>query len=364
MRLNPSQLTGHFARTLAPFYVVGGEEPLLVEESLDAIRMAARKAGYAEREVLEVEAGFDWHRLLDSYASLSLFSARRLIELRMPRGIAPGRRKSGGDDDAEAETEASGSGNGAKILTELAARPAPDTLLIVVAGKLDWRARGGGWFMALEQAGASIYAEAVKPERLPSWLEGRLKRAGLEADAEAVQLLADRTEGHLLAAAQDVEKLKLLFPGVRIGAAEVQAAVADSTRFEAFDLTDKMLSGDAVGASHALQRLREEGEEVPKLLGALGYDLRCWAAASLAYERGGDAAQACAEARIWKSRQPGFIKGVMRAKTASVLGWLRRCAEIDAAYKGGFYEKAWEDLLTFVLDASGAGITPSQSVAS
>jgi DNA polymerase-3 subunit delta len=364
MRLNPSQLAAHLSRTLAPFYVVGGEEPLLVEEALDAIRMAARKAGYAEREVLEVDAGFDWQRLLESYASLSLFAQRRLIELRMPRGIAPGRRKSGGDDDAGTNAEPSGSGNGAKILTELATRPAPDTLLIVVAGKLDWRARGGGWFMALEQAGASVYAEAVKPDRLPSWLEGRLKHAGLNADAEAVQLLADRTEGHLLAAAQDIEKLKLLFPGTRIGAAEVQEAVADSARFEAFDLTDKMLSGDAVGASHALQRLREEGEEVPKLLGALSYDLRCWAAAALGYEKNGDAAQACADAGIWKSRQPRFIKGVVRAKATSVLGWLRQCAEIDAAYKSGAYEKAWEDLLTFVLDASGAGITPSQFVVS
>src|ERR1041385_7525511 len=128
MRLYPNQLHAHLARGLAPIYVVGGEEPLLVEESLDAIRAAARKQGYAEREVLEVDAGFDWQRLVEAYASLSLFSSRRLIELRMPRGITGGRRKAAEDDkEDEGDGEKSGGGSGQKILPELARNPAPDT---------------------------------------------------------------------------------------------------------------------------------------------------------------------------------------------------------------------------------------------
>lgn len=351
MRLYPNQLSTHLARGLAPIYVVGGEEPLLIEESLDAIRAAARRHGYSEREILEVEPGFDWQRLVESYASMSLFASRRIVELRMPRGIAPGRRKSA-DDGEEGEAD-KGSGSGAKILPELARNPAPDTVLIIVCGKLDWRARQAGWFLALEQAGASLYCECIKADKLTAWLQARLKQAGLSADAEAVQLLAERTEGHLLAAAQDIEKLKLLFPKGAIGADEIRSAVVDSARFEVFDLSDKILSGDAAGAARALQRLRDEGEEVPKLLGALAYDLRCWAAASLVHEKTRNAAAAVEQVRIWKSRQPSFVKGLARAKTAQILGWLSLCADIDAAYKQGFYEKAWEDLLTFITVASG-----------
>lgn len=355
MRLNPNQLSGHLGKGLAPIYAVGGEEPLLIEESLDAIRDAARKQGYSEREVFEVDAGFDWQRLIESYASLSLFASRRIIELRMPKGITGGRRKAAdvGDGDGN-EGEKSGGGNGARILPELARRPAPDTVLIVVAGKLDYRSRQGGWFLALEEAGASLYFDPIRPERLQEWLQGRMKKAGLVAEADAVELLAERTEGHLLAAAQDIEKLKLLFPHGRIGAEEIRIAVADSARFEAFDLADKILSGDTAGAIRALQRLRDEGEEIPKLLGALAYDLRAWATAALIHERTQNPSEACESARIWKTRQPNFIKGLQRAKAGQVLRWLADCARIDAAFKSGSYEQAWEDLLTFVAASSGA----------
>lgn len=361
MRLNPAQLNAHLARGPAPIYVVGGEEPLLIEEALDAIRAAARKHGYAEREILEVEPGFDWQRLLDSCASLSLFASKRLIELRMPRGIAPGRRKDDEDEGGEGSEASGSSGSGAKILAELARRPPPDTLLLVVCGKLEWRARSGGWFAALEQAGASVYAEPVKPDRLPAWLQARFKAAGLAADAEALDLLAERTEGHLLAAAQDIAKLKLLFPTGRIGVEEVRAAVADSAHFEAFDLNDKILAGDAAGVAHALARLREEGEELPKLLGALTYDLRCWAAAAEVHAQRHDAEAACQAAHVRRNRQAFFIKALARAKAVQVLLWLARCGEIDALFKRGEAQAAWEELLTCCLAASGAALPLSHA---
>src|ERR1041384_4025032 len=194
MRLYPNQLQAHLARGLAPIYVVGGEEPLLIEESLDAIRAAARKQGCSEREVLEVDAGFDWQRLIDSFASLSLFATRRIIELRMPRGITGGRKKAADDEGEGESSEKSGGGSGAKILPELAKNPSPDTLLIVVCGKLEYRTRQSGWYLALENAGASVYCDPIKPDRLQAWLAGRLKQAGLTADADAIALLAERTE--------------------------------------------------------------------------------------------------------------------------------------------------------------------------
>src|ERR1041384_7487566 len=205
MRLNLPQLPSHLAKGLAPIYVVGGEEPLLVDESLDAIRAAARKQVFAEREVLEVDAGFDWQRLIEAYASLSLFASRRLIELRMPRGITGGKRKAADDEEGEGEK---GSGSGAKILPELAKNPAPDTILLVVCGKLDWRARQSGWWLALENAGASLYAEAIKPDRLPGGLQGRLKQAGLNANPKAIHALPNATEAHRLPAAKKIKKLK------------------------------------------------------------------------------------------------------------------------------------------------------------
>jgi DNA polymerase III subunit delta len=363
MRLTLPQLPSHLSKDLRPIYVVGGEEPLLIEESLDAIRAAARKQGYSEREVFEVDASFDWQRLVESCASMSLFASRRIIELRMPRGIMGGRRKASDDDAEDGEGEKSGGGSGQKILPELARRPAPDTVLIVICGKLDYRARNGGWYAALEQAGASLYVESIKPERLSEWLQGRLRKAGLSADADAVQLLAERTEGHLLAAAQDIEKLKLLFPEGRIGAEQIRSAVADSARFEAFDLADKILSGDADGAARALQRLRDEGEEIPKLLGALAYDLRCWATAAVFYEKSHNAFQACEQAHIWKGRQANFAKGLERSSSVQVLGWLRDCARIDATFKSGSYGQAWEDLLTCVVASSGARNVAFQSPA-
>ncbi|HZP11692.1 MAG TPA: DNA polymerase III subunit delta [Nevskiaceae bacterium] len=356
MRLYPNQLQQHLARGLAPIYVVAGEEPLLIEEALDAIRAAARKQGYSEREVLDVDQSFDWQRLIDSYASLSLFASKRIVELRMPRGITGGsRKKAAADDDADGESsEKSGGGSGAKILPELAKHPAPDTLLIVVCGKLEYRTRSGGWYLALENAGASVYCEPIKPDRLPAWLQARMKQAGLTADAEAVALLAERTEGHLLAAAQDIEKLKLLFQNGRIGAEQIAQAVADSARFEAFDLSDKILSGDAGGAIRALERLRDEGDEIPKILGALAYDLRTWAAAALIHEKNGNAAMAVDQVRVWKSRQASFIKGLERARAPQILGWLARLADVEARFKSAVSEQSWEELLTCIAEASGA----------
>jgi|SRR5579884_2979614 len=324
MRLNLSQLSAALERGLAPIYVVAGEEPLLVLEALDAIRAAARARGFAEREVLDAERGFDWQRLLDTCHSPSLFAPRRIVELRLD--VLP--------DAAGSET-----------LQQLARRPAPDVLLLVAAGRLEWKTRKGGWYAALAAAGAELYFEAVTPAQLPVWIEQRLRAAGLQADEEAVQLLADRTEGHLLAARQEIEKLALLYPHGRIGVAEIEAAVADSAHFEAFDWLDKLVAGDARGAVRALGRLREEGAELPQLTGALVFDLHNWLAAI-----------AGGAVRAPRRRQALFQRAAARADASRVRGWLRDCARIDALAKGsGTQSQAWEELLTLALAATSAG---------
>lgn len=335
MQLKPQQLSAHLSKTLAPIYLVGGDEPLLVQESLDAIRAAARQRGYSEREVLDVERGFNWQQLIDSCASLSLFASQRIVEVRMAAG-----------PDAA----------GAKVLAEIAERPPADVLLLVVCGPLETRARTAAWYKALETAGASLYCWPVKGGEIVAWIEARLAAAGLKADADAVRLLAERTEGNLLAASQDIAKLALLFPDRTIGADDVAQAVADSARFEAFDLSDRVLAGDAAGAVRSLARLREEGSSPLEILGALMWSLRQLIKASVAYARSKDAAAACAMAGIYAAQQQKFMRAIPRSRPGEAMGWLRRAARIDRLVKTGQESAAWEELITLILAASGAAL--------
>lgn len=308
---------------------------MLIQETLDAIRGAARQNGYSEREVLDADKSFEWQRVLDACASLSLFASRRIIEVNLPSG-APGVE-------------------GGKVLQQLAQRPPQDVLPILICGAIEWRSRQSAWYQALENAGAALYFEPMKPAEFQSWIAARVKAAGLAADADALSLLAQRTEGNLLAAAQDIEKLKLLFPQGRINAAGLEQAVADSARYEAFDFIALMQAGDTPGAVRSLNRLREEGCEVPEILGALAWSLRQWAQAQAYYVQTGDAGRACEMAKVPRKNQPHLMRALIRTRLTQVYGWLRRCAAIDIQSKStGGKEQAWEELLTLALAASGA----------
>lgn len=359
MRLRPEQLSAHLAKSLLPVYVVAGEEPLLIEESLDAIRAAARREGYSEREIFDVERGFDWGRVIESCNSLSLFAARKIVELRMPKGPKPGASKSADEDDGDEGEDgagkSSGSIDGAKLIVELAGRPPQDTLLLVTGGKLDYKQQQAAWYVALENAGASVYAAEITADQWPGWIESRMRGKGLKPDKDAVMELAGRTEGNALAAQQDIDKLALLHPDGALTSDAVRGSVADSSRFDAFDLGDRILGGDAAGASHTLSRLREEGVDVLAILGPLAWMLRQWSQAQAAYARSGDAASACAEARVFpRTRIPLFGKALSRTRPTQLFGWLRQAAVIDQLAKStGGKDQAWEELLTLVLAAAG-----------
>jgi DNA polymerase III subunit delta len=361
MKLRPEQLRTHLARPLLPVYVVAGEEPLLVEEALDAIRAAARRQGFSEREVFDVERGFDWGRVIESCMSLSLFATRKLIELRMPKGPKPGATRAAESEDEDedghgAATSGKSSLDGAKVIAELVSRPSPDHLILVSAGKLDHKQQQAGWYLALEHAGASVYCAEIPAAGWNDWVAERMRAAGLDPDADAVQALADRTEGNALAARQDIDKLALLHPDGRLTGESVRAAVADSSRFDAFDLGDRVLGGDAVGAAHTLARLREEGLDVLAILGPLSWMLRQWSQAQAAYARSnGNAEAACAEARVFpRARIPLFGLALARTRGTQLLGWMRQAAAIDQLAKStGGKDQAWEELLTLVLAAAG-----------
>ena len=298
--------------------------------------------------------------MIESCNSLSLFATRKIVELRMPKGPKPGASKAAeddGDDDEgdEKSAKSSASIDGAKLIVELAARPPQDTLLLVTAGKLDYKQQQAAWYVALENAGASVYAAEISADQWPGWIEQRMRLAGLKPDKDAVMELAGRTEGNALAAKQDIDKLALLHPDGALTADSVRASVADSSRFDAFDLGDRILGGDAAGASHTLSRLREEGVDVLAILGPLAWMLRQWSQAQSAFARSGDASSACAEARIFpRTRIPLYGKALARTRPTQLYGWLRQSAVIDQLAKStGGKDQAWEELLTLVLAAAG-----------
>ena len=255
MPLKPEQLAAALGRGLAPVYLLAGEEPLLVADGADAVRRAARAAGYDERVVHEVERGFDWSLLAGEASSLSLFAQRRLIELRLGSGKL--------------------SDEGAAALIEYLAAPPPDVLLLLTADALDKRARSSAWFATCERVGVAVYAWAMETAGLPRWLIGRARGMGLTLDEPAAALLADLTEGNLLAAAQELDKLALLAPpGGALDRDGVLAAVGDSTRYATRDLADAVLGGDARRLTRALAHLQDAGETPILALWQLTQDLQ------------------------------------------------------------------------------------------
>ncbi len=316
MPINASQWPRHLkSAQLAPVYLLTGEE-LLVLEAADALRARARALSYTERDVLSVEAGFDWDDLARAAAGMSLFATRRVIDLRLPTG-RPGRE-------------------GSKAISAYCADPPPDTVLLITC--VNWsRAHEGAWSKAVDKTGAMVVFWAPRPHELAGWIQSRLATHGLEADAQAVAVLADRVEGNLLAAAQEVDKLVMLHAGRRITGSTMQSLVADSARFDAFKLTDAAFSGDAARALRILDGLKAEGTSPIPLAGWLVSQLQL--AQRLASARD-FAAQAKAEG-LWSTREQLFRKALRRAPRGHWLDCLALAAEIDRRSKGRASGDEW-----------------------
>lgn len=328
MKVYPEKLDAQLARGLAPVYLVAGNEPLLLEEAADAIRAAARGQGYGDREVLFAETGFDWQRLAAAGASLSLFASKRLLELRLPSG-KPG--------DA-----------GAQALKDYAARPAEDTVLLVLAGKPE---RTPAWVTALEKAGVYVQVWPVDIARLPAWIGQRMRQKGLKPTPDAVQLIASRVEGNLLAAAQEVDKLALLAGPGEVDAETVRTAVADSARFDVFQCVDAALAGEAPRAVRMLEGLRAEGAAVPLLLWALAREVRTLA--GLAFQRSRGVPENQLLARVWDKRRGLTGQALRRHDARQWRRLIQAVARLDRIAKGAAPGEAWEELIKLVLEIAG-----------
>ncbi len=333
MKLYADRLAGHLKGALAPVYLLCGDEPLQLGEAADAVRAAARREGYASREVFFAERGFDWQALRSAGESLSLFAERRVLELRLPTG-KPG--------DA-----------GAKMLVEFAARPPEDTVLLVISGKVDKKNK---WVAALEKAGVFVEVWPIEGAQLPRWIQDRMAAAGLAADRDAAQLLADRVEGNLLAAAQEIDKLALLLQGRQADVDAVRDAVADSARFDIFQLADVALAGDAVRALRMLDALRAEGTEAVLVSWALAKEIR--SLAEMSFKLAGGQSVERLVASVWpKKRQPVVARALQRF---SVKVWERLLLEvalIDRQVKGMRRGDAWQSLERLVAAMAGSPLS-------
>jgi DNA polymerase III subunit delta len=316
MALNSSQWQKALAAdSLSPVYLLAGEE-LLVLEAADALRAQARKLGYTERDVLDVGAHFDWDELARAGAGMSLFATRRLIDLRLPTG-RPG-------------TE------GAKAINEFCANPPPDVSLVITA--VEWSNKHeGAWTKQVDSAGTVVVFNAPRPHEWEAWIGARLATRGLTATPEAAALLAERVEGNLLAAAQEVDKLAVLHGQGKIDAAEMEHLVADSARYDAFKLTDAALSGDGGRALRILDGLHAEGEELIALMGWVVNQLQLALRLANAHDF---SAQARAE-RLWPAREQLFRKALRRAPREHWMQCLARAARIDRIAKGREAGNAW-----------------------
>ena len=335
-QLRAEQLAAHLKQPLAAVYFIHGDETLLVNECADAIRSAARTQGYADRQVFTVESGFDWNSLLAASDSLSLFAERRILELRLPSG-KPGKE-------------------GARILREYADRLPDDTLLLIVSAKLEAAARRSKWVQALDQAGISLPVWPVETAQLPAWIDRRLRARGMQASRDALQLIAERVEGNLLAAAQEVEKLYLLHGDGQLDLDTVEELVTDSARYDVFGLVDAALAGEAVHAQRMLSGLRAEGVEPVLVLWALSREIRSLTTMARQLQTGSSLSQVLAAQRVWDKRKPQVGAALKRIRGRQWWQLLQACSRIDRIVKGRAAGSAWDELLQLTLRLSGVQI--------
>jgi len=337
VKLSPAQLPKQLAGTLLPVYAISGDEPLLCQEAADAIRVACKQAGYGERQVLNADTHFDWGRLYEAGASLSLFAEKTLLDVRLPSG-KPGDK-------------------GTAALLEYLSNPPADKILLLSLPKLDSSTQKSKWCKALAEHKSTGFVQIwpIEAAALPSWISQRLAAAGISADNEATTLLAERVEGNLLAAAQEIEKLKLLEHNGALTVESVQAAVADSARFDVFGLIDSALQGDAAHALRNLHGLRGEGIDSVVILWALARELRTLATLAATQAQGTSLNQAFNSIRppIWEKRRPLITRALQKQSLNTLSALLCLAAQIDAQIKGQAAGDPWAGLTELCLTLCG-----------
>ncbi len=322
MKIQANQLSSRLGKSLASCYLVTGDEHLLVSEALDSIRDAARKRGFTSRELYVATSGFDWNQLRAASGNLSLFAEKRIIELRLPTG-RPGR-------------------TGGQVIAELVEQSGPELLFVVSAPKLDRSAAASKWVKSIDSAGATVTVWPIGIRELPGWIAARMRDHGLDPDRAAVSLIADRVEGNLLAASQEIEKLSLLLGDGKVSADDVSSAVADSSRYDVYKLADAALGGDAKRSLKILSGLRAEGVEPVIVMWSLTRELRTLAKLDDLIRQGQDLSNCLQKAGVWRNRQ-GLVRSCIgRHQHGDFHRLLKLARDADAAAKGQLKADPWQ----------------------
>ena len=343
MNVRPDQLQASISKTVYPVYLVSGDEPLQQMESLDVIRSFLREQEYAEREILDVDAQFDWHRLMEEAANMSLFSSRRIVELRLP-SAKPGRQ-------------------GSQVIKEYLSRPPEDTVLIINSGKVDASAKKSAWYKSVEQNGLVVQCWPVPVEKLSPWLKQRFKARDMDADNEVLAYISQHVEGNLLAADQEIEKLFLLLGPGKITYADVAEAVTSQSRYSVFELVDMLLTGNMKRVIKIVSGLKAEGVVPVVINWALTKDIRLLTQAAQAQVSQGQGGQNQSSAEfllkrsgVWQTRMGLFKACLSRHNHRSLQMMLKRCAYIDAASKGVVDTNVWDEIETLCVRLAGKTI--------
>ena len=334
MKVYPNKLAEQLRKGGRRVFIVSGDEPLLVQESCDLIRDELKHQGFAEREVFHAEAGFDWTSLLYSGNSMSLFAEKKLMEVRLPSG-KPG--------DA-----------GGRVLTELTGQLNDDTAVLLVLPRVDQSSQRTRWFKSVESVAAFVQVWPIEARDLPRWLDGRFREAGLRVERDAVRAMAERIEGNLLAAVQEIGRLKLMVGDRAVTVDDVLEGVADSARYDVFKMIDAALAGDVIRCVRMTNGLRAEGVEPLYVVNMLARELRSLESIKTDITAGMNQREVLRKARVWDKRVPMVSRCLDRHDTGSLRGLQVTLGSVDRIVKGLGQGDPWRVLQEVVLALAGA----------
>lgn len=335
--LSLDNLSRTLAKRLESVYLLAGAEPLLVQESRDQIILAARKQGFLERQIFQVDKSFDWQELEVAGMEQSLFASRKVIDLRIPTG------KPGVD--------------GSKYFVKFVKRLDPDVLLIISCGAWDAASRKSKWASELARAGGLLEIWPVKPNELPAWIGRRMQAAGLKADADAIRLLAECVEGNLLAAQQEIDKISLLNKGEPVDMETIRDAVSSSARFDAFRLGECLFQGKAAECLRVAAGLQRTGMAIQAVQGALLYQLTQLEGVRAAMASGASEGSAFARNRVFNMNQPMMRQALRRIPARTLSASFSTLSKIDRQSKGQASGDPWQTLDQLLTELSLAGGT-------
>ena len=307
-----------------PLYIFSGDEPLLMMEAIDALRALARTGGFTEREVLVQDRYFDWAALINAGQTMSLFGDKRFVELRIPTG-KPGR--DGAESLKHFAEQINNTGNGV------------DTIICIILPRLDSKTKSSAWFSALDEAGMAIQIDSIDRLALPHWIGQRLKKQSQEVEAgesgqRALQFMSDQVEGNLIAAHQEIQKLALLYPAGQLSEKQIRSAVLKVARYDIFELTESMLSGDAARLNRMLDGLQGEGEPLPLILWSVSDELRTLHKVQSALLAGDALANLLRNYRIWGKREKLYPVALKRIAPKKLKQAIVLAATLDKQVKG------------------------------